>query len=769
MAVHFSILCIIVILTNFVISVESGAAKSLLPKVHPFFIRAAAKRTQTDQTSGPVTKKLCPTRKIKNDWFQLFAPWLEKEDKEYGPVLSCKFCKAAPNVAGTSQFITGCTMFKKDTLQKHQMSAKHISCSNIFFEGKKHVLEKVVQRVNTKLDEATHKDLSVKFSIAYTIAKTETAFTHFEPWVLTHAKNGVAISKTYCNEVSCAKLVATIAETIEDDLAKCIKEARYISILCDGGTDKGIVENEVVCVKYVSKEGLGRTDFVSFVPVEHAHADGVLDAIDHAFTNLQMSEREVTDRLIGFTADGASVNMGVKQGVQAKLKRRTPSLIEFWCMPHKLEIAVTKMLKDCNYVATVIEILDLIYKTYHFSPKSRRGLQAIAHELNLKAHMPTRVKGTRWLPHVRRALAVLLATPKSHSDEDPGQYAAVLMHMEHLSATHTNAEIKGRAKKVVKEMVSLKFLTFCHFMLDVYSHLSVLSLSLQGRQTILPSAIARLFSSIANIESLLKTPGDSIRVFQDVLRTQSNNNEDVHTCEYQGHPMKGDSTCFTGAISSFPTQILNKMKQLVQSTVSHLKSGFENLLGQEGHLEQQSKRSISSKAVYHLAHCFNIDSWPSDHHMLVDYGNNEIRHLLDFFRSKLEDKGCDMILVLNQWRALKTLVSMQMKHCMDFNSVWATLLSKAPYKEDFKDVLHLVEIMLVIPISSAECERMFSAMKRVKSDERCSLASSTLDNLVRISKHGPNIEAFDPSKAIDKWLISGQRPRLCTYTAWPTK
>ena len=39
---------------------------------------------------------------------------------------------------------------------------------------------------------------------------------------------------------------------------------------------------------------------------------------------------------------------------------------------------------------------------------------------------------------------------------------------------------------------------------------------------------------------------------------------------------------------------------------------------------------------------------------------------------------------------------------LDYGSLWETLQTKVPYKDDFKDVLHIVELVLVLPISAAQ-------------------------------------------------------------------
>ena len=72
----------------------------------------------------------------------------------------------------------------------------------------------------------------------------------------------------------------------------------------------------------------------------------------------------------------------------------------------------------------------------------------------LKIKISFSFKGTRWIPHVERALHVLLKEG-GEEQEDSGQYAATLQHMSHLAATCPSAEIKGRAKKVIRLIMLL--------------------------------------------------------------------------------------------------------------------------------------------------------------------------------------------------------------------------------------------------------------------------------------------------------------------------
>lgn len=72
----------------------------------------------------------------------------------------------------------------------------------------------------------------------------------------------------------------------------------------------------------------------------------------------------------------------------------------------------------------VTELLKGLYKQYHYSPKAWRELKALGEALEQKIWKPTNLGGTRWLPHLERALNILMK-----------DYAVVLAHMENTIET----------------------------------------------------------------------------------------------------------------------------------------------------------------------------------------------------------------------------------------------------------------------------------------------------------------------------------------------
>lgn len=70
------------------------------------------------------------------------------------------------------------------------------------------------------------------------------------------------------------------------------------------------------------------------------------------------------------------------------------------------------------------------------------------------------------------------------------------------------------------------------------------------------------------------------------------------------------------------------------------------------------------------------------------------------------------------------------------------------FKDQFPNILMLVEIILILPLATATVERGFSAMKRVKNDWRSCLDKDILNMLLRITVNGCSFDVYDPQRAI---------------------
>ena len=236
----------------------------------------------------------------------------------------------------------------------------------------------------------------------------------------------------------------------------------------DGATDAAVLEVEMIYCRVIGQDGLPVNYYLGLADVEHAHAEGVYTAIDNTFRSLGINDWK--DRVIGAGCDGASVNVGNSYSIAMRVRDQDHLyvLIVYFTAYH-LELEVLAAIKENNNLTTVQDLLHKLYKHYHYSPKALRELRAIAEAMEEKLIKPVRLQGTRWMPHLEKALEVLLKG-----------YTVIQNHFDHVAGGNQGtAEVKGRAVFVNKKLKDFRVLRFMHFMLYLLRDVKLLSLEFQ--------------------------------------------------------------------------------------------------------------------------------------------------------------------------------------------------------------------------------------------------------------------------------------------------
>ena len=131
------------------------------------------------------------------------------------------------------------------------------------------------------------------------------------------------------------------------------------------------------------------------------------------------------------------------------------------------------------------------------------------------------------------------------------------------------------------------------------------------------------------------------------------------------------------------------------------------------------------------------------------FGGDDVQCIVDHYKEQLSGDECNKI--PQEWVALKSFVA---HFCgRPLLQVYGELLRDRPAR--FQNILVLVDLMLTLSPSTAECERQFSSMNRIKTALRNRLSNDSLQALMKINCDGPSDNDFDPEEAINKWLTSG--------------
>ena len=143
----------------------------------------------------------------------------------------------------------------------------------------------------------------------------------------------------------------------------------------------------------------------------------------------------------------------------------------------------------------------------------------------------------------------------------------------------------------------------------------------------------------------------------------------------------------------------------------------------------------------------------------LEYGKHDIEVILNHFNVLLTSCHVELALALLEWTELKLFVSRQ-HHFRAVHplAVWQRVSQEDAVRNDYVNIMTLIHLTSMYPLSNASCERGFSVMKRIKSDWRCNLSTDTLDMLMRIDIEGQKlVQDFILRPVVNRWWLYGQR------------
>lgn len=83
-----------------------------------------------------------------------------------------------------------------------------------------------------------------------------------------------------------------------------------------------------------------------------------------------------------------------------------------------------------------------------------------------------------------------------------------------------------------------------------------------------------------------------------------------------------------------------------------------------------------------------------------------------------------------------------------------------PHKDVFHELFRLCKIAIALPVSSAACERSFSALKLIKTHLRTTMTDDRLSNLGVLSIEARRAKSLDMDKFIKLFATNHQNRRI---------
>ena len=157
-----------------------------------------------------------------------------------------------------------------------------------------------------------------------------------------------------------------------------------------------------------------------------------------------------------------------------------------------------------------------------------------------------------------------------------------------------------------------------------------------------------------------------------------------------------------------------------------------------------------------LATIFNPQKSMSCHTDLFGaFGDEEIATIsVHFTTTVVKD------ILLQEWALFKHLLVSEFKE-VSTRDIMSTMSANTTFSSLYPTLSKLASIALIVPVSTADCERGFSTMNRIKTDPRNRLKTTTLDKLIRLSSEGPELDEFNFERAAMLWASKSNRRINC--------
>ena len=195
-------------------------------------------------------------------------------------------------------------------------------------------------------------------------------------------RHGVNLGSPYKMETEAMTFTHYIAESEKQKLLDTMQSVKFISLLMDGSTNVGYVNNELLLVVWFDKEGVREqvcthSSYLSIKRPSSVSAQGLFQVLADVLQSLGITavSRSEATKLVGIGTDGAAAIIA-GAGLKGLVEDELPWIFWMWCLAHRLELAIKDTLKGTSFdqIDEMLLRLDYIYER---SPKKCRQLEDI--------------------------------------------------------------------------------------------------------------------------------------------------------------------------------------------------------------------------------------------------------------------------------------------------------------------------------------------------------------------------------------------------------
>ena len=513
----------------------------------------------------------------------------------------------------------------------------------------------------------------------------------------------------YTSPIIQNELLHIMGEMVQSIICCKIREAGLFSISVDETRDTSKKEQLTIILRCIDpKEATIHEYFLTFVEATSLDAKGLTQYIVDTVTKHQLD----LTCIISQGYDGASVMSGNCSGVQTRLKEFAPHAIYIHCHAHILNLVLVDSVKA---VPDATQFFALVESLYVFLSTTKTHVIFLQKQKELHPHKQTRelqrLSDTRWACRYSTVNSICYT------------FDAILATLEDI-AEDSDGMKATQATGLILQLKSFKFLT-CLIIFDkILSITKSLSDVLQSAGLDLAKAADLVSGTIETLEDL-RTDNYWDRLFAYIESVAKLHSIDIighRPSRKRKHPSRLCNTDVVILESTGSSEALTTSQQFKVGLhypildaflmeLNHRFSGKNVELMRAIHAcNPQCSQFLEPEQLQPLADCYNLDS-----------------------------------------------ESLRMESILCKTDVFKELI---PLKEAFPTLYRILQIALTICVSSASCERSFSALKRIKTYLRSTMQEERLVNLAVLSVEREISQTLNLEDVIDRFCAHDKNRRI---------
>ncbi len=478
------------------------------------------------------------------------------------------------------------------------------------------------------------------------------------------------------------------------------------TILCDGGNDQLEKKYFAVMVRFWCETACQAiTRFLAMPVCNVSTAAALFEALEN-----ELESRHIPwSNLIGYASDTASVMVGAHNSVLSRIRIKQPKVFSLGCLCHLASLCSVAALKKLP--VSIDELLIDIY--YHFKHSAKRysEFMEILHEFE-------EIKPLRLLKHCTTRWLSLQRCVKRLIDQWPALYC---YFDQQVSSTTANARMLRIASQLKNPEVKL----FCHFVLYAMKPFNKFSTAFQTHAS-------RIGTIQSDVRQLLYSYMSNF-VEPDILKSE----EDITIIDYKNRSCQLDDSEL-GVGTSTRLLLCGELEDEVIGTrievrfFEHVRLFYETSVS-----KMLAKFPFSDNTLKELSF---LDPRNRDKCSRVD-----VLQLASRFTSFNVDEMDDLTLEFSDYRAARgdSLPEFDHHKVAAIDRFWAAMSHlKAVADSDtlrFGTLSKLAKVVLVLPHSNADPERLFSMVRKIQTELRRNLDPSTVCDLLSVKINNDNV------------------------------